>query len=121
MTDRPAAPTSTNVPRPTSSSASGTRTRVGASQVASARPTSPATATGSFTSALRKLTIAVGTSLRPLLRPSSSASPLVWFCEKSGSPVTMKSVPAQISGAAATSSASSTRSRQLAFGNSHSQ
>ena len=81
------------------SSASGTRILVGVSHVAIPSPISPPTATGSFTSALRKLTIVVGTSESPLLRPSSSARPLVCCCEKSGSPVTTKSLATHISGA----------------------
>ncbi len=93
--------------RPITSSPSGTRSLVGVSHVAMPSPTSPPTATGSFTSALRKLTIVAGTSERPLLRPSSSARPLVCCCEKSGSPVTMKSLATHRSGAETTISTSS--------------
>ncbi len=45
--------------------------------------------------------MADGTSPSVRVRPSSSARPEVWFSENIGSPVTAKSVAAQINGPAA--------------------
>ena len=65
MTDNPASPTSPNVRSPATSSAIGTRIRVGVSHAANATPAIPASATGSFTSAFMKFTVARGTSPMP--------------------------------------------------------
>ena len=50
-------------------------------------------------------------------RPTSSETELVWVWEKRGSPVTMKSVAIQSSGAPATSTAIQKRRAQLIVGN----
>ena len=49
----------------------------------------------------------------PACRPTSSETELVWVWEKSGSPVTMKSVATQMTGAPATSTAIQNRLVQL--------
>ena len=90
MTERPARPTSTNV------SSAGRRTaraaRAGASASArrrAPRPARPATRDRELDERLEEVDGRARAPRRcPLLRPSSSASPLVWFWENSGSPVT---------------------------------
>ena len=54
---------------------------------------------------VRKSGIAVGSSVSVRCRPRSSAEPLVYSSENSGSPVTMKSVSVHTSGPSAASAA----------------
>jgi hypothetical protein len=101
MIDNPATPTRKNVTSPSTSRISGMSIRRGVSQIVSSRPTTAASRTGSLSSDFRKSHVADGTCERPLLRPSSSARPLVCVSEKSGWPVAIVSIAIQISGPAA--------------------
>ena len=58
--------------------------RVGVSQVAIPIPSEPGERTGSFYERLEEVHGRRGTSETPLLRPSSSARPLVWSARTAG-------------------------------------
>src|SRR4051794_30941038 len=119
-TDSPASPVATNVSTPAPNSASGTCTaRPTRRRHASTAPASAASATGGRAASTTKDTNEPGTSLRPRLRSSSSARSLVACSENSGSPVTHRSTPAQMSGADTASESRSSLSPRRAGGHAH--
>ena len=77
--------------------------------------------TGALSSPDRNRSVCDGTADRPLARPSSSASPLVWVSENTGFPVTTRSTAHHATGASATSAAPRSRCGQVHAGAHHSQ